>query len=180
MCALWLLPGIAGCESDEEKCRKARAAATAEWTAYVAALDGARAQAVETQRQAHATLSHEIEQRLSPEAQRIADGRYARSDGAWVRAHTIAMNEACQRDAQCSDLKRRNAEATASIADLDERLPLARAALEAARGPAEAAKRAAEAAIIHPEYPQLKRAQQLTAAAAELCGDRPPAPEPPR
>lgn len=172
--SLSLGAGAAGCESAEAKCGKARDAAAGAWTEYVTALERARAGAEVAQGDAHEKLSRDVELRLSPGAQKVADGRYDRSSAAWARAHEIALSDACARDNECRTLKRKNADARASMADLDERLPLARAALQAARGPADEAAKSAAATLVHPEYPQLKRARELTAQVAELCEDIPP------
>jgi hypothetical protein len=166
-----------GCGSSEAECRKARDAAAEAWTAYVGALERARASADATQSEAHRKLSREVELRLSPGAQKVADGRYPRSSEAWARAHTIALNDACAKDAECSSLKRRNGEAQRLITDLDERLPLARAAQAAVRDRADQVSTTAAATLPHPEYPQLQQARALTVAAAEACEDIPPAGE---
>jgi hypothetical protein len=173
-----LCAAAAGCGDAAEKCRNARESAALAWTEYVAALEHARGLAQATQVEANDKLSGDVELRLSPVAQRQADARYDRSSEAWSRAHTIALNDACARDAECSALKRRNAEAKNAVADLDERLPPARAAQDAARGPAAEAARTSAAVLVHPEYPQLAKAKQLGAAAAELCADVPAAASP--
>jgi hypothetical protein len=160
-----------GCESVQQKCDKARAAATAGWTGYVEALQKARAAAVAVQSETHQKLSHDVELRLSPAAQKLADGRYDRSSEAWRRAHEAALNDACKHDSECSTLKQRNGDAQRTIADLDERLPLARAARAALELGPQQAKQAAQAAIVHPEFPLLKQAQSATAAVYELCGE---------
>lgn len=165
-----------GCESAEEKCRKVRDDANSALQDYVAALERARSAAAATQSETHAKLTGEVEPRLSPAAQKAADSRYDRSSEAWARAHTIALNDACAKDAECRALKRKNADARTLLADLDERLPLARAAQTAAGATAEEAAKAAAATIVHPEYPQLKRARELAAQAVELCKDVPHAP----
>lgn len=174
--ALVLLLAPAGCEGRVPKCHKAREAAAAAWGEYVTALEQARELARATEVEANDRLSGDIELRLSPIAQKQADARYDRSSEAWSRAHTVAFNDFCAKDAECSELKRRNAEAKRLVADLDERLPPARAALAAARGPAEQAARASASVIVHPEYPQLAHAKERTAAAVELCADIPASP----
>jgi hypothetical protein len=168
----------AACTSTEEKCRIAREAAVAEWNGYVTTLESLREQAVAAQSESQSRLTHDVEPRLSLAALRVADGKYNRGDGAWFRAHTIALQDGCKADAECSVLKRTNAEAALAQKDLDERLPLARAALTSVTGPPDAAQTAAKAVILHPEYPQLKEAQQRTAEAAERCRDLPD-PKPP-
>jgi hypothetical protein len=174
-----VLCAAAACGDEVEKCRKARESAAQAWTEYVAALEGARGHAQVTQVDANDKLSGEVELRLSPLAQKQADARYDRSSEAWGRAHAIALHEACGKDAECNALKRRNAEAKNAMADLDERLPLARAAQAAASGPAAEAARSSAGVLVHPEYPQLAKAQQLGAEAAELCADVPTAAESP-
>jgi hypothetical protein len=169
----------AGCGDAVEKCRGARESAALAWTEYVAALERARGLAQATQVDANDKLSGEVELRLSPVAQKQADARYDRSSEAWSRAHTIALNDACARDAECSALRRRNAEAKNAMADLDERLPAARAAQAAARGPVDEAARTSAAVLGHPEYPQLAKAKELGANAAELCADVPAAAQSP-
>ncbi len=173
-CALWLGSASIGCESAEEKCGKVRDAAASAWNEYVATLEKARARAALGASEAHDKLTREVELRLSPGAQKVADGKYDRSSEAWGRAHAIALNDACAKDSECRTLKRKNADAQASMTDLDERLPLARAAQAAARGAADEAAKAAAATLVHPEYPQLRQARELTAQAVKLCEDVPP------
>jgi hypothetical protein len=166
-----------GCESAEEKCGKARGAAAAAWNAYVGQLEQAQAAAKKAQIEANQKLGGEVERRLSPGAQKLADSRYERSDEAWVRAHRAALNEACRQDAECSRLNESNAQAGVTLADLDERLPLARAARDAVVGTGAtrsvvdwpAVTKAAADVILHPEYPALKQAQELTRELPERC-----------
>ncbi len=170
LCGLCVLACL-GCESAQHKCDTARAAAEKAWTGYVQALEHAHAAALAAQSAAQAKLSSEVEHRLAPAAQKLADARYDRSSGAWLRAYQSAYHEACERDAECAALNQKNAEAKATIEDLSDRLVLARAARDAATGDSQAARTAAAAVIVHPEYPQLKQAQQLESAAYERCHD---------
>jgi hypothetical protein len=163
---------VAACEAAEEKCEKARAQAAEAWDGYVAALEQARAQAAKDQSESH-VLSSAIEARLSPAAQKIADGRYDRSSGAWARANEFALHDLCSKDNECRAQKERNVRAQAALRDLDERLALARAAAIAARDQSTDADSAAAAVIVHPEYPALKSAQQLGRSASELCAGLP-------
>lgn len=173
---LWCIVALlAGCESAAQKCEKARAAATAGWTAYADALQHARMGAAAAQRDAQQGLSSEVEPRLAPLAQKVADSKYPRSSEAWLRAYRIAYEDACSRDTECDGLKNQLAEAKGTIEDFADRVPLARAAQAAMRGDVEAAKLAAKAAIPHPEFPQLKEAQQLTQTMYERCKDVPAA-----
>lgn len=167
-CALGVCT-LCACKSVEQKCDEARAAAQNAWEGYTGALERARNAALGTQREAHAKLSREVEQRLAPAAQKLADGRYDRSNGAWLRAYQSAYHEACVKDGECNKLTHDNAEATAALEDLAERLVLARAAREAGGGEVARAQEASKAVIVHPEYPQLKLAQQLTQTAFDNC-----------
>ena len=173
-CALGLGTASIACGSAEEKCGKARDAAAVAWNDYVTALEKARARAALGASEAHDKLTRQVELRLSPGAQQVADGKYDRSSEAWGRAHAIALDDACAKDTECRTLKRKNADAQAAMTDLDERLPLARAAQAAARGAADEAAKTAAATLVHPEYPQLRQARELTTQAVELCEDIPP------
>src|SRR5262249_28986491 len=124
---------LGGGESAAGKCDKARAAATTAWDAYLAGLQKARAAAAPAPRDSQAKLSGEVEPRLSPAAEKSADSRYPRSSDAWGRAQAFALHEACIKDAACSAQKRRHTDAQQALTDLDERLPLARAAAAAIR-----------------------------------------------
>lgn len=159
----------AGCETAAQKCAKARDAATAGWTRYADSLEHARAGAGAAQKDAQQGLSAEVEPRLAPIAQKVADGKYPRSSEAWLRAYRIAYEDACTKDTECDGLKNQLAEAKGTIEDFADRVPLARAAQRAMNGDLEAAKLAAKAAIPHPEFPQLKEAQQLTQTMVERC-----------
>jgi hypothetical protein len=173
LCAL----AAAGCQSAEQECHEARTAAEAEWSGYVQALDQVRATAAATRERNQRRLTLDVRRRLYPQSEKRADAHYNRSDSAWLRAQQKAFQELCNQDRECSGLEHENHEASATIADLDERLPLARAALSALDGDPEQAQRAAKAAIIHPEYPQLKQAQTLSGEARERCADVKPAAE---
>jgi hypothetical protein len=164
ICAL-----ASGCETAAQKCAKAREAATAGWTGYADALQRARTGASAAQKDAQQGLSAQVEPRLAPIAQKVADGKYPRSSEAWLRAYRIAYEEACSQDTECDGLKNQLAEAKGTIEDFADRVPLARAAQRAMSGDLEAAKLAAKAAIPHPEFPQLKEAQQLTQTMYERC-----------
>jgi hypothetical protein len=165
----------AGCETAAQKCAKAREAATSEWAAYGDALERARMGAAAAQKDAQQGLSAEVEPRLAPIAQKIADSKYPRSSEAWLRAYRIAYEDTCTHDTECDGLKNQLAEAKGTIEDFADRVPLARAAQRAMSGDVEAAKVAANAAIPHPEFPQLKEAQQLTHTMYERCKDVPAA-----
>jgi hypothetical protein len=173
---LGLLLGAA-CESAEAKCLAARGAAVGEWNGYVLALEQARARALEVQKTAALALRDDIDRRLLPVAQQRADARYPRSSEAWLRASKSAYNDLCSADGECSIQKRKNLEAGAEISDLDERLALARFARDAADGDVESAARASAAAILHPEYPQLKQAQARVGALRERCDQQPTQPD---
>jgi hypothetical protein len=168
LCGAWLCVA-SGCESAQQKCDKARNAAEAAWSGYVEALERVHKNALATQREAHGKLSGDIEHRLAPAAQKLADARYDRNNSAWLRAYQSSYHDACARDPECSSLTQRKIEAKATIDDLVDRLSLARAAHEAALGEAEKAKAAAAATIVDPKFPQLKQAQQLSAVAYEKC-----------
>jgi hypothetical protein len=176
--ALFCIAALAvGCESAAQKCAKAREAATASWTAYADVLERARMGATAAQKDAQQGLSAEVEPRLAPIAQKVADGKYPRSSEAWLRAYRIAYEDVCTHDTECDGLKNQLAEAKGTIDDFADRVPLARAAQRAMSGDPEAAKLAAKAAVPHPEFPQLKEAQQLTQTMYERCKDV-PAPKP--
>jgi len=164
--ALYLL---AGCESAQEKCAKARSAAHDGWAAYVSALEAVRDATTKTQADVHHKLTTVVEPRLMPEAQKLADSRYDRSTEAWLRASKTAFTELCAKDAECSGLRDQRVQANAALEDVNERLPLAIAARDATRREVSAAESASKAAIIDPERPALKAAQQLTLALAEQC-----------
>jgi hypothetical protein len=159
----------AGCETAAQKCAKAREAASAGWTVYADVLERARAGAAAAQKDAQQGLSGEVEPRLAPLAQKVADSKYPRSSEAWLRAYRIAYEDICTHDTECDGLKNQLAEAKGTIEDFADRMPLARAAQRAMSGDVEAAKVAAKAAIPHPEFPQLKEAQQLTETMYERC-----------
>jgi len=171
---LLALSATAGCKGATEKCNEARGAARTAWEDYVSALEHTQQQAMRTQSESHAKLSTEIEHRLAPAAQKLADTRYDRNNSAWLRAYQSAYHDACDHDAECKSTTERSAQAKATLYDLQDRIPLARAALAASDGPAEAAKGASAAVIVHPEYPQLKQAQQLSDAAYARCKDLAP------
>jgi hypothetical protein len=166
---------LAGCESAAQKCAKARAAATAGWAGYAGKLERTRAGAVAAQKDAQQGLTADVEPRLAPLAQKAADAKYPRSSEAWLRAYRIAYEDICARDTECDGLKNQVADAKATIEDFADRVPLARAAQRAMSGDLEAAKLASKAVVPHPEFPQLKEAQQLTQQMIERCKDVPPA-----
>ena len=160
---------LAGCQSAAEKCSKARDAAHAGWAAYVGALEAVRAATVKTQADVHHQMTSVVEPRLMPEAQKIADTRYDRSAEAWLRASKTAFTELCGKDTECNTLREQRMQANATLGDMDERLPLAVAARDAQRAAVAAALEASKGAVIDPERPALKAAQQLTLALAEQC-----------
>src|SRR4051812_4437389 len=100
-----------GCETEAQKCAKARDAASAGWTTYVQALEHARAGAVAAQRDGQQGLSGDVEPRLAPIAQKVADSRYPRSSEAWLRAYRIAYEDACVHDTECNGLRTQVADA---------------------------------------------------------------------
>lgn len=159
----------AACESREEKCEEARAAAIAAWDGYVAELVKARAAAAAAQGEIKRKMTAEIEPRLAPGTFKLADSRYPRSSDAWVRAQQFALHDACNKDPECSAEQRKRDEVQLTLTDLDERLVPARAAAEAVRGPITRAVEASAAAFPHPEMPGLKAAQQATRDAAKAC-----------
>jgi hypothetical protein len=158
-----------GCESQEAKCDQARAAAVAAWDGYVGELDKARAAATTAQKESRRRVTTEIEPRLAPATFKLADARYPRSSDAWVRAREFALHDACNKDGECSAEKRKQDEAELALSDLDERLGPARAAAAAIRGPLAQAAEASKAALVHPEFPSLKAAQEATRAAQTEC-----------
>lgn len=160
---------LAGCESAVEKCKKARAAAHDGWATYVGALEGVRDATTKTQASAHQHMTTVVEPRLMPEAQKLADTRYDRSAEAWLRASKTAFTDLCGKDPECSALRDQRMQANATLEDVNERLPLAMAARDATRRELDAALSTSKAAIIDPERPALKAAQQLTLALAEQC-----------
>jgi hypothetical protein len=163
------LPLAGGCESAEQKCAAARGAALSEWNGYVQVLEQAHAKALASQKNAAQQLREDADKRLMPIAQQRADARYPRSSEAWLRASKSAYNDLCAADASCSAQKRQSFEAGVALGDLDERLVLARAARDAMRGDTQQASQASAAAILHPEYPQLKQAQALVTELRERC-----------
>jgi len=165
--ALW------ACESAQKKCAKANDSAAGAWAAYVGQLESVRDRAVAVQSASHKRLIDQVDKRLEPQAQTAADARYDRSSEAWLRAYRSSFDALCTKDAECADLKQKQAEAIAVMEDFNERLPLAIAAAKAAHGPPDEAKRTSEAVILHPEYPQVKAAQQLSLDAYERCKDLP-------
>jgi hypothetical protein len=169
--ASWSL--LLGCESAEHKCATARSAALDEWNGYVQLLETARAKAAAVQRDSGVKLSGPIDKRLLPIAQQRANAKYNPGSEAWLRASQIALNDLCAADHECKTAKDDVAQAKSDIEDLDERLGLARAARDAARGDIANASKAASAAILHPEYPQLKQAQAKVAVLTELCAGLP-------
>jgi hypothetical protein len=160
---------LVGCESAEEKCAKARNAAHDGWAAYVSALEGVREATVKGQADGHKQLTTVVEPRLMPEAQKLADTRYDRSSEAWLRASKTAFTELCSKDAECSTLRDARVQANATLEDVNERLPLAIAARDATRRAVDAAESASKAAIVDPDRPAWKAAQQLTLALREQC-----------
>lgn len=169
-----LLTFGSGCQTAEEKCEQARTAALSEWDGYLQVLEQGRAKAAAAQKAAAIKLVA-LDSRILPLARQRADARYPRHSGAWLRANTIAYNELCAADAECSEQKHKQFEAGVALADLDERLALARAARDAARGDGEGAAKASAAAILHPEYPQLKQAQARVGELRERCQGLQPA-----
>jgi hypothetical protein len=159
----------AGCENAAEKCAKARDAAAAAWTSYVQAIE----QGIKAAREAHAQAQHAltgaIEQRLTPGAQKVADGRYPRSSEAWLRAYRTAYEDACAKDSECNRRRQQSSDAKIAVEDLADRLPHAQAALAAARSDAEQARQAAKAVVGHPEFAQYQQAQTLSIAAYKAC-----------
>lgn len=170
---LGLVLGLgSGCESSEQKCANARAAALNEWDAYLLVLEEARTEAASRQRMAGLKLMG-IDARLAPRARALADTRYPQGSEAWLRANTSAHNELCGADPECKAQREQRYQADDAIKDLDERLTLVRAARNAAEGDAEGAKRASAAVILHPEFPQLKQAQALSGVLVERCAGLP-------
>lgn len=159
----------AACESKESECATARAAAVAAWDGYVAELVKARAAAAAAQSESKRKMTAEIEPRLAPGTFELADSRYPRSSDAWVRAQQFALHDACNKDPECSAVRRKQDEITLTLTDLDERLAPARAAADAMRGAIAKASEASAAAFPHPEMPGLKAAQQATRDAAKAC-----------
>jgi hypothetical protein len=173
---LWVVAScslLLGCETAEHKCATARSAALDEWSNYVRLLETARAKAAQVQRDSGIKLSGPIDKRLLPIAQQRATAKYNAGSEAWLRASQIALNDLCAADSECKTAKENAAQAKSDIDDLDERLGLARAARDAARADVASASKASSAAIIHPEYPQLKQAQAKVAVVAELCAGLP-------
>ena len=160
---------LAGCESAAVKCQKGRDAAHAAWAAYISELEATRDVATKTQVDVHSRLNGVVEPRLMPEAQKAADARYDRSAEAWLRASKTAFTELCGKDTECNTLREQRMQANATLGDMDERLPLAVAARDAQRAAVAAALEASKGAVIDPERPALKAAQQLTLALAEQC-----------
>lgn len=174
---LWVVPCLwclaVGCESAEHKCASARSAALDGWNGYIQSLEAARAKAVEVQRDSGIKLTAMLDKRLLPAAQQRATSRYNPGSEAWLRASQIALNDLCAQDKECKAAKDASAQAVSDIDDLDERLVLVRAARDAARGDSAAASKAASAAILHPEYPQLKQAQARVVELQERCAGLP-------
>jgi hypothetical protein len=160
---------LAGCESAAQKCAKAREAAAAGWAGYADKLERTRAGAVAAQKDGQQGLTTDVEPRLAPLAQKAADAKYPRSSEAWLRAYRIAYEDICARDTECDGLKNQVADAKGTIEDFADRVPLARAAQRAMGGDLEAARLASKAVVPHPEFPQLKEAQQLTQTMYERC-----------
>jgi hypothetical protein len=181
MRSAWLVVAIGcvslamGCETAAQKCAKARDAAGVGWAGYVETLEQAHSTASNAQRDAEQKLTVEVEPRLGVIATQTADGKYPRSSGAWLRAYRIAYEDLCGRDQQCKALRGQSSDAKSTIEDLADREPLARAAMRAMSGDVEAAKAAAKAAVPHPEFPQLRQAQQLAQVVYERCKDVSPA-----
>lgn len=172
LCAVLL--GLVACKKPVPSCDEAKTQARAAWGAYTDALEHAKAAWSARQNDAQTRLSGEIDQRLAALARKAADARYDHSSSAWLSAYQSAYHDACTADLDCKRLTQLKLDSKAAIDDLDERLVLARAAFVTADGDPERARQTAEAAIVHPEFPQLKQAQALTHAAYATCKPQPP------
>lgn len=164
---------LAGCESAEETCEKARASAHETWTSYVVSLTTAMEEARDVQRSGKDRM-RAIETRLGEGAKREADQRYEPGRGAWMRAFQGALHKACMKDPECDELKQSVARADDLLDDYGERLERAKAAAEATRGTIAEAQTRAAAVEIHAELPVLKAAKASTAALADACEGLPP------
>ncbi|MGD8860838.1 MAG: hypothetical protein PVI30_12580 [Myxococcales bacterium] len=165
------LLALGACESAEERCTRGRAEARVAWERYVDALTTAREQAEQTHERAQTKISGEIQRRLSPAAQAAADAHYDRHTDAWTRAFESNLAKACDEEPECSRLQEQSIEARTLLRDFRDRVPAARAALEAVDGPLGIAEHRGKAVPAHPDYPQLAAAREATVRARELCAD---------
>jgi hypothetical protein len=163
------LGSASACGEQRDRCRDATTSAANAWSAYVAALERARTEALISQREARSRLNGDLKSRFDATAQERADRQAARGSDAWSRAYRDAYDDACTRDDECRGWKEERDTADAAAADLEARLPRARAALYAVQHDPERARAAARALSPQVDYPHLELAQQLTRALLQAC-----------
>lgn len=167
---MWLALGFASaCAERPDTCRSARTGAANAWSAYVAALERARAEALVSQRETTDRLDGDLKRRFDATAQERADHQAARGSEAWSRAYRDAQEQACQRDDECRGWKDERDTAQAALSDLEARLPRAQAALYAVQHDPARALAAATAVSQHVEYPHVELAQELTRQFGRAC-----------
>jgi hypothetical protein len=157
------------CSERPDACRSARTGAANAWSAYVAALERARAEALVSQREARDRLDGDLKRRFDATAAERADHQAARGSEAWSRAYRDAQEQACQRDDECRGWKDERDTAQISVTDLEARLPRAQAALYAVQHDPAGALAAATAVSPHVEYPHVELAQELSREISRAC-----------
>jgi len=171
--AHWLVLCLAcstfGCKNAQEKCTESRASGIAAWQTYIDVLEGQKTGARQLIDEASRTLKTQVDPRIGELAKKASDAKYVGGSDAWLRGYHVAFSDACTKDAECKDLKHSITEATALIADVDERLALALTARKALEDDMTLAQQAADAVIIHPEQPSLKLARAATQETLATC-----------
>ncbi len=169
---LAVLCTLGACEPAEKKCARLSDAATQAWGQYAQALQvelDANRSALAAGRK---KLEGELTQRHEAAAREHADYLHGKETStAWYRTFLAAAKAECAKDPECLELKVRNDEAEAKIAELDMRIPAVRAAQSAAKGDPDAAKRSAEAIAADPEHPASEAARIASSAAITACLD---------
>lgn len=163
------LSSAGACAEPRDPCRSATDAAANAWSAYVAALERARTEALVSQRESRERLDADLKRRFDATAQERADHAAARGSDAWSRAYRDAYDDACTHDDECRGWKEERDTADAALADLEARLPRAQAALYAVQHDPAHAPTTARAVRPHVEYPHLELAQDLTDALVQAC-----------
>jgi hypothetical protein len=169
--AFYVVLGCAACTSDEERCRQANADATQAWQAHANAMQSGIDDARATQSEAQTKLTREVEPRLSDNAAKAANARYERSTDSWMRAYKAEQASACERDAQCKELRRQNHDAVERVKDLSPKLAAVKGVLAALGGDAEKTKTLADAITPESGNTLLTAAKTAGALAYETCKD---------
>jgi len=174
LCAIALIPALAGCESAEAKCKRLQQVAGQAWGSYAQVLAAASKQIEQARDSAKAKVEGEVQKRIDTEAHRLADRLHKASTSAWWRTYDAERQALCAKDTECLELKRQLAQAGVELKDLNERLAAARGAEAAAKAATAEAKSKAAAVPDDFDHPELKPARAASAEASTACAELDP------